>query len=172
MICTIDYNENIGSMLPVSLFVEFERSDSIAESINEFYNSIISYGLQDVILYGDIASNIDSLNFLVSRLLIEGMYVSIVISDITYASKTIASSLICFVQSKDLISKKKLQILKSLRDSDNLILLVSSNKDLLYIRNFLINNKIKSKILAKGVIILEAKVYDVYPYTGEVLDSY
>jgi hypothetical protein len=179
----IDFNNTLG-VFPVSLFIEIEENDKI--KIFEVWDKIQEYSCRDVIFHGNTKqykNNVSELTFLSTRLIANVIHTSIILSEVddTLFKELYASRLIVFFNSNTSNStyfKNNVQQLSYLSTKDIIILNPTSLKEFLFTRQYLIEKEIKAKIMLKMktldnqenlfIDLLKNKIYDIYPYYGEI----
>jgi len=171
---TIKFNDGL-SLFPVSLFVKVSE---IVE-LQDVWNSIIQENIGDVILYGKIKENLENLLFLNSRLISNRIHVSTIINEIDQQiiETLISTKLIVFFNS-DLKNstnfKFSVNILANLSQQDIIIISPKTVKELVFMRQYFLEHKIKAKIMINHSTVhffvvdtlLQEKIYDIDLYKG------
>jgi len=169
----INFNNEL-SEAPVSLFVKVSE---IVE-LQDVWSSIIQENIRDVILYGKIKENIENLLFLSCRLISNRIHVSIIINEIDQQiiETLISNRFIVFFNSNVKNStnfKFNVNLLTNLREQDIIIINPISAKELVFIRQYFLEHKIKAKIMINALlnncadaILLQEKIYDIALYKG------
>lgn len=169
---SIEFNEGIGAF-PVSLFLEV--GDKI-KNIFDIWDRVQEMNCRDVIFYGNIEGNIHEINFINSRLISNGFHTSVICKS-KLMEKLVASRIIVLFTAdvKNVtFFKNKINEFKNLSENDILIIEPMRMKECLFVRQYLINNNIKAKVMInlKNDItkekLLENGVYDLYIYDGEI----
>ena len=157
-----DFNNGLGR-LPVSVFINLEGTMNIFS----FWDTIQELQCRDIIFYGNIYSNTNELRFLNSMLISHGFYVSI-IYNCPKIPETVANSFIAFTD--EIIMKKQLlQYLKNLTIEDVVVLSQPNMKIVRGIRQYFLGHGIKARLMnSVKTGLIENKLYDVIPYTGEI----
>lgn len=167
----IDFNYGLGSALPVSLFIELKSKVDIFR----VWDDIQEYNCRDVILYGNIKENVDALRFLNSSLIGNNFCVSVVIpaDTLLLMKDIIASSVIIFSEHKNLVMRRDLDALQSLRYEDVIVLTADDVKIVNAVRSYFLKHRVKARLMSVlNLELLDAKLYDVAPYYGEILNAY
>ena len=164
----IDFNYGIGSALPVSLFVELKSEVDIFQ----VWDDIQEYNCRDIILYGNIKENVDALKFLNSCLVGNNFHVSTVVPFPAMPS-VMTSSVVTFSEHKDLVMRRDLTELQGLRYEDTVVLTTNDVKIVNVVRSHFLKHRVKARIMSVlNIDLLDAKLYDVIPYFGEILNAY
>ena len=167
----IDFNYGLGSALPVSLFVELKSKVDIFR----VWDDIQEYNCRDVILYGNIKENTNALRFLNSSLICNRFCVSVVIpaDTLLLMKDIIASSVVIFSEHKNLVMRRDLDALQSLRYEDVIVLKADDVKIVNAVRSYFLKHRVKARLMSVlNLELLDAKLYDVAPYYGEILNAY
>jgi len=174
---SIRFNNNLG-VFPVSLFIEVEEKIKIFE----VWDKIQEYNCIDIIFYGNLKDNVQEFNFLSSRLISNMYHVSAILSDYALLKDITSSRIIIFFDSNTSNStnfKNRVAVFKYLSNRDIIILNPSSFKELMFTRQYFINNEIKANIMVKCPspslttgfnmdTLIENKIFDIRIYEGEV----
>uniref|UniRef100_A0A6H1ZAJ1 Uncharacterized protein n=1 Tax=viral metagenome TaxID=1070528 RepID=A0A6H1ZAJ1_9ZZZZ len=155
----IDYNYGIG-ILPVSLFCNDKDLD-----IQILYDEILAQNCRDIVFYEFL--DFTKLSWVIPRLMIEGYYVTIVCED---------SVPILLVPTRFFTIITKVtpdidRVIISLRENDILLARVKSIGELVRIRNIMIREDKKYKLMFDPSSldkkeILNYKIYDIELYGG------
>ena len=169
----IKFNDGL-SLYPVSLFVKVSE---IVE-LQDVWSSIIQENIGDVILYGRIKENIENLLFLNCRLVSNRIHVSTIINEIDQQiiETLISNKFIVFFNS-DLKNSRNFKfnvnLLTNLREQDIIIINPKTVKELVFMRQYFLETKIKAKIMINfllnncaDAILLQEKIYDIDLYKG------
>lgn len=159
-----DWNDGIG-LLPVSLFLKLGNdSEGNSKDIEQVYSEIIETDLRDIIIYGDIAYNIDSLTWLCSKLITEGLFVSIVTPIIPDIIQRIVANRRIYC-----INFEYRRYIKMIQPRDEDILYYNIDDVNVLQKLYEMNHNTKcvfSEKLIPKETLLENKIYYMYPYGG------
>ena len=164
-----ELNENYG-FFPYSTFVKLENFDSEGANdddlsyLDNYYNLITKESCNDIIFYGDILNNV-MLEYLSSRLMCEGYYVSYYSNKLLYSN--LASRIILKTDCFTIYSNIK--FLSRLSVKDIVIVDALTIKDIKQVRNIIFNNKLNFTLFYNGDKIKQEDVsseqfYMEYPF--------
>jgi len=115
------------------------------------------------------------LRFLNNSLIGSGFHVSVIVpqNSLLMTEKISANSIIIFCD-LNIVKKQNIEFLKHFQLNDKLIFVDDQIKHLKFFRNKLLEKNIQMKIftVCSDKDLLQLKIYDIFPYYGEILDAH
>lgn len=166
----VDFNSGLG-FFPVSIIIDFYEDESVSR--DDLYNTINSIdGPKDIIFRENTTTNIETLSWVIPRLIAEGYFVSIYSDSLPHINY---NRLITTITHPNQI-KKNVKFLQALTDRDIIILNVDSVDHIMFSKKLLIQSQINSRVMFNSFTVLEsyvidAKIYDIIPIYEERIDA-
>jgi hypothetical protein len=155
---------------PVSLFYNLTPDDSSMESL---YKDIVSYSHRDIIFYGDIASNVEKLQWIIPRLT----------NNLVFTAVVVEGGLLQNLLPQRFIASYSSDSTPHLRDTTSTVALLGSNDAIIVKTNItllkVISNAITKKEGEAPLLfynsnfmsedeILSTNIYNANPYGGNI----
>lgn len=159
---------------PVSLFIDIEKGvDYTISRLDKFYNRIRSYGVKDIIFQDSILENLDFLNWLITRLIAEEYYISIILDLgelLKLKETTIFSQRIILIINK-LYNNKWIEALSQLSETDIILIQSGDIRTLKLIKNEIERNNCRATLFFDTAYISKAELIEnnlitIYPFGG------
>lgn len=159
---------------PVSLFIDIEKGvDYTISRLDEFYNRIRSYGVKDIIFQDSILENLDFLNWLITRLIAEEYFISIILDLgelLKLKETTIFSQRIILIINK-LYNNKWIEALSQLSETDIILIQSGDIRTLKLIKNEIERNNCRATLFFDTAYIskaelIESNLITIYPFGG------
>lgn len=170
----LEFSYGLG-IYPISLFVKLGGITKGKYSLKDFYEMVEKYKVSDIIFYGNIERNIDTLSWVTSKLISERYHISLVVKYGDQVPIISTNRIITSVTSLRRVKKSQTWHNMSSDFTQNDIIILDTHllEEIYRLRKFIIDNQIKAKIMFnKSRIapkeILKAEIYDIEPYLGEV----